>query len=83
MVSNVPGTNEARYLCDARLAHIYPVSIPFHGVALNVTCSSHAGTLNFGLTACRDSLPHMQQLAVGLGRAVDRLESLYIGAISV
>lgn len=79
MVSNVPGASEERYLYGARLAHIYPVSIPFHGVALNVTCLSHAGTLNFGLTACRDSLPHMQQIAVGIGRAIDRLEALYVG----
>lgn len=78
MVSNVPGTSEERYLYGARLAHIYPVSIPFHGVALNVTCLSHARTLNFGLTACRDSLPHMQQMAVGLGRAIDRLEAIYV-----
>ena len=34
--------------------------------------------LNFGLTACRDSLPHMQQMAVGMGAAVDRYESIYL-----
>lgn len=83
MVSNVPGTSEERYLYGARLTHIYPVSIPFHGVALNVTCLSHAGLLNFGLTACRDSLPHMQQIAVGLGRAVEQLEALYVGTGAV
>jgi len=82
VVSNVPGPKEPRYLYGARLANLYPVSIPMHGGALNVTCFSHAGVLNFGLTACRDSLPHMQQLTVSLGRAVDRLEELYCGKVT-
>jgi diacylglycerol O-acyltransferase / wax synthase len=77
VVSNVPGPQEPRYLYGARLLNNFPVSIPMHGAALNVTCFSYDGVLNFGLTACRDSLPHMQQLAVGLGQAVDRLEALY------
>ncbi len=77
VVSNVPGPQEPRYLYGARLLNSYPVSIPMHGAALNVTCFSYDGVLNFGLTACRDSLPHMQQLAVGLGHAVDRFEALY------
>ena len=77
VVSNVPGPQEPRYLYGARLSNIYPVSIPTHGVALNVTCFSYNGALNFGLTACRDSLPHVQQMAVGLGHAVDRLEAIY------
>lgn len=79
-VSNVPGGNEERYLYGARLANIYPVSIPFHGAGLNVTCYSHAGTMNFGFTTCRDSVPHMQKLAVHFARSVERLEALYCGA---
>lgn len=82
VVSNVPGPKEPRYLFGARLTNLYPVSIPMHGGALNITCFSHAGVLNFGLTACRDSLPHMQQMAVSLGRAVDRFEELYCGKVT-
>jgi diacylglycerol O-acyltransferase len=29
------------------------VSIPYHGSALNITVQSYAGSLEFGLTACR------------------------------
>lgn len=76
-VSNVPGGNEERYLYGARLSNIYPVSIAMHGAALNITCYSHAGTLNFGFIACRDSVPHMQRLAVHFGRAAEKLEELY------
>lgn len=79
IVSNVPGGAEQRYLFGARLAQCYPVSIPNHGGALNVTCFSHAGQLNFGLVACRDSVPQVQQMAVGLGSALERLEAIYGG----
>lgn len=82
VVSNVPGPQEPRYLFGARLASLFPVSIPTHGAALNVTCFSYAGQFNFGLTACRDSVPHMQQMAVGLGHAVDRYEEIYCGKSS-
>jgi hypothetical protein len=35
------------------MLHYYPVSIPYHGSALNITVQSYAGSLEFGLTACR------------------------------
>ena len=82
VVSNVPGPQETRYLFGARLANMFPVSVPTHGSALNVTCFSCAGQFNFGLTACRDSVPHVQQMAVGLGKAVERYEEIYCGKVS-
>ncbi len=74
VVSNVPGPNEPRYLRGARLNALYPISLAFHGQALNITCVSYAGTLNFGFTAARDSLPHMQRIAVYMGEALEELE---------
>jgi diacylglycerol O-acyltransferase / wax synthase len=35
------------------MVHYFPVSIPYHGSVLNITVQSYAGTLEFGLTACR------------------------------
>ena len=35
------------------MVHYFPVSIPYHGSALNITVQSYAGSLEFGLTACR------------------------------
>src|SRR3546814_20540985 len=61
-VSNVPGPKQPLYLQGARLEAMYPVSNPFDGQALNITCTSYINTLNFGFTGCRDSLPHIQQL---------------------
>jgi diacylglycerol O-acyltransferase len=51
------------------------VSIPMHGMALNITLQSYADTLNFGFIGCRDTLPHLQRLAVYTGEALDDLEA--------
>ena len=57
---------------------MYPVSLITHGGALNITCLSYDGSLNFGYTGCRDTLPSMQRLAVYTGEALDELESLIL-----
>lgn len=75
-ISNVPGPNEPLYYNGARLEAMYPVSLIAHGGALNITCLSYAGTLNFGFTGCRDTLPHMQRLAVYTGEALEELDKL-------
>ena len=75
-ISNVPGPREALYFNGARLEAMYPVSLIAHGGALNITCLSYAGTLNFGFTGCRDTLPHMQRLAVYTGEALEEIGKL-------
>jgi diacylglycerol O-acyltransferase len=52
-ISNVPGPPMTLYMAGAKMAHYFPVSIPYHGSALNITVQSYAGLLEFGLTACR------------------------------
>ena len=56
-ISNVPGLPVRQYLAGARIASFYPVSIPYHGMAVNITVQSYAGQLEFGITACRRTLP--------------------------
>jgi len=77
-ISNVPGPRESLYFQGAKLEAMYPVSLIAHGGALNITCLSYAGSLNFGYTGCRDTLPSMQKLAVYTGEALDELESLIL-----
>lgn len=74
VISNVPGPDHPLYFRGARLEAVYPVSIPIHGQALNITVQSYAGTLNFGFTGCRDTLPHMQRLAVYTGEALAEID---------
>jgi len=78
-ISNVPGPDQPMYLGGARLEAMYPVSVLTHGQALNITCISYAGSLNFGFTGCRDTLPHMQRLSVYTGEALDELEAAIAG----
>jgi WS/DGAT/MGAT family acyltransferase len=75
-ISNVPGPKETLYYEGAKLEAMYPVSLIAHGGALNITCLSYAGSLNFGYTGCRDTLPSMQRLAVYTGEALEELEDL-------
>src|SRR5262249_6201157 len=75
VISNVPGPDVPMYFRGARLDAYYPVSIPTHGMALNITVTSCGGTLNFGLIGCRDTLPHLQHLGVYCGEAFAELEA--------
>jgi diacylglycerol O-acyltransferase / wax synthase len=78
-VSNVPGPTEPLYFSGSRLDAIFPVSLLTHGNALNITCVSYAGTLNFGLIGARDTLPHLQHLAIYLGEAEEELARTLLG----
>lgn len=74
VISNVPGPDHPLYFRGARLEAMYPMSIPMHGLALNITCESYAGQMCFGFTGCRDTIPHLQRLAVYCADALDELE---------
>ncbi len=72
-ISNVPGPPIPLYLAGAKLRHYYPVSIVTHGLALNITVQSYAGSLEFGITACADIVRKPEQLAQALLRALNEL----------
>ena len=63
VISNVPGPQVPLYLAGAKIATYTPVSIPAHGMALNITVQSYNGVLEFGLTACRRAVPDIGDLA--------------------
>jgi len=77
VISNVPGPEEPLYFRGARLEADYPMSIPLHGQALNITCVSYAGGVCFGFTGCRDTVPRLQRLAVHCGEAMTELERAF------
>ncbi len=62
VISNVPGPRRTMYWNGARLDGIYPVSVPFDGFAVNITLVSNAENLDFGIVACRHSVPQVQRL---------------------
>jgi len=77
-VSNVPGPPAPLYWNGSRLDALYPLSLLLHGNALNITCVSYAGTLDFGFTGARDTLPHLQRLAIYMGESLVELEGVLL-----
>ena len=74
VVSNVPGPETPLYFRGWKLDEMYPLSIPFHGYGLNITVQSYAGSLGFGFIGCRDTLPHLQRLAIYSRDVLEELE---------
>lgn len=74
IISNVPGPKQPLYFNGAKFTGMYPVSIVLDGFALNMTLTSYAGEIEFGLIACRRTLPHMQRLLEGLEQGLQELE---------
>jgi diacylglycerol O-acyltransferase / wax synthase len=74
VISNVPGPSSPRYWNGAELVGSYPTSIPFHGQALNITCTSWADRLGFGLIGCRRSVPRLQRMLDHLETSLVELE---------
>ena len=79
-ISNVPGPDKPLFFRGAELLSIYPASIVTHGQALNITCESYAGMMNFGFTGCHSSVPSMQRMAVYLNEALAELETALLPA---
>ena len=75
VISNVPGAQSPLYLAGCKLVTNYPVSIPAHGMALNLTVQSYNGALDFGLTACRRAVPDVHELAEMLRHAMAELKA--------
>jgi diacylglycerol O-acyltransferase len=76
VVSNVPGPKNRLYFNGAEIEGVYPVSIVIDGQALNITLNSYADKLEFGLIACRRSLPSMQRLLGYLEDALVEIENI-------
>ena len=76
VISNVPGPRQPMYWNGARLDGIYPASIVTEGVALNITLVSYDQNVDFGITACRRSMPQVQRLIDYLEQSLQELESV-------
>jgi diacylglycerol O-acyltransferase / wax synthase len=74
IISNVPGPTKPLHYNGAVLEGMYPLSIPIHGMGLNITCTSYAGNIGFGLTGCRRTVPRLQRLLTHLDDELTALE---------
>jgi diacylglycerol O-acyltransferase len=74
VISHVPGPRQTVYWQGCKLTGLYPVSILIDGIALNITLTSRHDFVDFGLIACRKTLPHMQRLLDYLEQSLKELE---------
>lgn len=74
-ISNVPGPKKTLYMGGAKLLTAQPVSLIFQGQALNITIFTYADMLNVVYTACRNSLPRVQNLVPHAEAALEELEA--------
>ncbi len=72
---NMPGPADARYLAGAPLTAMHNLSMLMPGTALGLSCNHYGDTVNIGLTGARDTLPHLQRIAVYMGLALEQLEA--------
>ncbi len=73
VISNVPGPPVPLYLAGAPLLANYPISIPYHGLAFNLTVLSYCKQLDVGLTAHFGTVPDIEHLMDLLEAALDEL----------
>lgn len=77
IISNVPGPREPLYMAGATMTNFFPVSTIAPGIGLNITVQSYVDTLDFGLVACRELIPDLDDL---LAMHVDEIEVLFNAA---
>jgi diacylglycerol O-acyltransferase len=80
VVSNLVLSREPLYLAGARLVNLVPVSFLTDGYGLNVTLIGYCDKVTIGFVGCRDTLPHLQRLAIYTEDALSELETA-VGAL--
>ena len=62
VISNVRGPARPMYLHGAKMCSHFPVSIPAHTVALNLTVQTYTDRVDLGITACLEAVPDVADL---------------------
>ncbi|MFA5938706.1 MAG: wax ester/triacylglycerol synthase family O-acyltransferase [Sinimarinibacterium sp.] len=74
VISHVPGPRQPMYWQGCELDGMYPASVVVDTMALNITLISRYDAVDFGLIACRRTLPSVQRLLDHLETALVELE---------
>ena len=75
VISNVPGPPQPLFFAGARVLANYPVSIPYHGLAFNITVMSYQNNLDIGLTGHRGTVPDPEVIMDGMVAALNKLKA--------
>ena len=73
VVSNVPGPREPLYCGTARMRSLHPFGPLGEGLGLNVSLISYGDSLDFGLIACPDVVPAVEEIGAALRGELDAL----------
>jgi diacylglycerol O-acyltransferase len=74
VISHVPGPRQTMYWQGCELEGIYPASLLIDGFALNITLISRHDNVDFGIIACRRTLPSVQHLLDHIEESLVELE---------
>jgi diacylglycerol O-acyltransferase / wax synthase len=77
IISNVPGPPIPLYCAGTTMLHLWPVSIPTHGMSLNITVQGYQDMLEFGLIAGANIFPDVQGLAEMFEQELVELERAF------
>ena len=62
------------YVGQAKLQATYPLYVLIDGQSLNITVVSYCDTIDFGLMACRDTIPDIEKIADYIDAAMDGIK---------
>ncbi|MDB5043867.1 MAG: hypothetical protein JWN27_4593 [Candidatus Eremiobacteraeota bacterium] len=77
VVSNVFFSRKPFYVAGARIEHVFPMSIPIHGQALNITVHGYVDSLDFGVIAGANVVPNVHHITDMLPEELAKLEAAY------
>ena len=80
VISNVPGPQVPLYMSGARMLTYHPMSIVVHGMALNITIQTYAGSVDFGVIADKHAVPQVHELTDALVLAFETAQQFFIHA---
>ena len=80
VISNVPGPPMPLYMAGAKMTAYFPVSIVTHGLALNITIHSYAGSLDYGFIAAKNEVPKLGAFVKHVEAAHQELLALAMSA---
>lgn len=77
-ISNTAGPPFPLFCAGAKVTALYPVSIPIHGIGLNLTVQSYLEHMDFGLTADHASVPDIADLGDLIVDSFEELRALVL-----
>jgi WS/DGAT/MGAT family acyltransferase len=75
IVTNVPGPQIPLYVLGRELEDVFPVAFLPQNHALAIAIMSYNGRVNFGLLADYDAMGDVEEIAEGIGEAIEELSA--------